>query len=145
MVLNNICLAELTYTLTFRKIQKIVKLFEKFWKKWGAYVYKFFTSVQIFRIKWHSIRSVQKRQNKTLKTCVFKFFSDNSGCLFCTDHMKYHLIMRIYTSVKNLYTYASHFFQNFFFMFYYFFEFCKNKGCRCTRAPFVRTQGNIPY
>ena len=42
---------ELTCTLAFREIQKIVKLYEKFGKKLGAYVYKFFTLVNFFRIK----------------------------------------------------------------------------------------------
>ena len=42
---------ELTCTLAFREIQKIVKLSEKIGKKLGAYVYILFTLVKIFRIK----------------------------------------------------------------------------------------------
>ena len=42
---------ELTCTLTLHENQKIVKLYEKFRKKLGAYVYKFFTLMNFFRIK----------------------------------------------------------------------------------------------
>ena len=42
---------ELTCTLAFYEIQKIVKLYEKFGKTLGAYVYKFFTLVIFSRIK----------------------------------------------------------------------------------------------
>ena len=42
---------ELTCTLAFHEIQKIVKIYEKFGKKLGAYAYKFFTLVNFFRIK----------------------------------------------------------------------------------------------
>ena len=67
----------------FSKNSKIVKLYEKFWKKLEPYVYKFFTLVQILRIKWHFMCSVQKDKNKLSEKMWIHIFA-NADFVFFT-------------------------------------------------------------
>ena len=68
-----------------------------------------------------------KKTKSAFQKMYFRSRSDRLFCLFRPVQIKCHLILKIYTSVKNLYTYAPNFFQIFFLMFYYFLNFAKKK------------------
>ena len=76
------------------------------------------------------MRSVQKRQNQTLKICVFTFFSDNSGCLFLHRPHEMSFYSENLHECEELVYICTQFFSDFFFHVLLFFEFREKKGCR---------------
>ena len=97
----------------FEQFKKIVKHYEKIWKKLVTHTYEFFTLVQNFGMKWQFLCSVQKRQNQCFQICVFRSHSDNCICLFCTERRNCHFIPKFFTSMGNSYMYVTNFFQIF--------------------------------
>ena len=129
------------------RISRNLKYSKTIWKireKIGCICIQVIHTREFFQNKMTFYALCVKKTKSAFQKMCFRSRSDRLSCLFRPVQIKCHLILRIYTSVKNLYTYAPNFFQ-IFFMFYYFLNFAKKKGCRCARALFVRTQASGVY
>ena len=107
-------------TVIVFKIKKIWKHFEKISKNLGTNKCKFSTFMQKFGRKWHFMWYVQKRQNLWPKWDLKIHFSEHIFCLFCTYHIKCHLLSNYYTNIENMYMFMPKKIQIFLMCFHIF-------------------------